>query len=216
MNNWTEKFRNALTYSFLLMMALFSLFPFLWMVISATNTSNEITKGKITIGSALFDNYAKFESIFNVGLVFWNSAKIAVVGSLLTLLVSSLAGYGFEIFRSSIRERVYQGVLLSMMIPFAAMMIPMFILMASADLLDTHMAVILPMIASAYIIFFFGKLHNFRWRISRSIKHPNECSHTCSRNNLWFIASFFNGLKRTNMSKTQSSTTAEHHSNFLL
>ena len=155
MNNWTEKFRNALTYSFLLMMALFSLFPFLWMVISATNTSNEITKGKITIGSALFDNYAKFESIFNVGLVFWNSAKIAVVGSLLTLLVSSLAGYGFEIFRSSIRERVYQGVLLSMMIPFAAMMIPMFILMASADLLDTHMAVILPMIASAYIIFYF-------------------------------------------------------------
>jgi ABC-type glycerol-3-phosphate transport system permease component len=91
----------------------------------------------------------------DVGQVFWNSAKIAIVGSLLTLAVSSIAGYGFECSARPSRERIYQGLLLSMMVPFAALMIPLFTLMASADMLDTHMAVILPTVASAYLIFYF-------------------------------------------------------------
>jgi len=155
MNNLTEKIRGALTYLFLGLMALLSLFPFLWMMISATNESSEIGKGKFTFGPALLENYAKFDALFDVAQVFGNSLKIALLASLFTLLVSSMAGYGFEVFRSSFRERIYQAVLLSMMIPFAALMIPMFILMASVDLLDTHLAVILPMVASAYIIFYF-------------------------------------------------------------
>ena len=44
---------------------------------------------------------------------------------------------------------------LTLMVPFAALMIPLFILMAQFDLLDTHLAVILPALASAYIIFYF-------------------------------------------------------------
>ena len=153
--NIATKVRNVATYAFLGIMAFLSLFPFLWMVISATNTNNEVTKGKMSFGSSLFDNYAKFAELFDVGQVFLNSAKIAILSSLFTLLISSMAGYGFEVFRSPTRERVYQGLLLSMMVPFAALMIPLFILMAVTDLLDTHLAVILPSIASAYIIFYF-------------------------------------------------------------
>ena len=151
----SAKARSAAIYVFLGVMAFLSVFPFLWMVISATNTNNEVTKGKMSFGSALFDNYAKFAELFDVGQVFVNSMKIAILSSIFTLLVSSVAGYGFEIFRSPVRERVYQGLLLSMMVPFAALMIPLFILMAATDLLDTHLAVILPSIASAYIIFYF-------------------------------------------------------------
>ena len=155
MKNLSEKIRNAATSGFLLVMAFLSLFPFAWMVVSATNYNLDVTKGKITFGEALFQNYAKFAQLFDVGQVFLNSAKIAVVGTIFTLLVSSLAGYGFEVFRSKARERVYRTLLLSMMIPFAALMIPLFILMASIDMLDTHMAVILPVVSSAYVIFYF-------------------------------------------------------------
>lgn len=38
--------------------ALLSLFPFVWMVISATNVSNEISKGRMSFGPALMENYA--------------------------------------------------------------------------------------------------------------------------------------------------------------
>ncbi|MFN3363005.1 MAG: carbohydrate ABC transporter permease, partial [Allorhizobium sp.] len=85
----------------------------------------------------------------------WNSVKIALVGTALTLLVSSLAGYGFEMFRSKLRERVYTVILLTLMVPFAALMIPLFMLMGKAGLLNTHAAIMLPMIASAFIIFYF-------------------------------------------------------------
>jgi len=151
----SQTLRDIATYGFLGLMAFLSLFPFAWMVISATNYNLDVTKGKITFGNALFQNYAKFAQLFDVSQIFYNSAKIAIVGSFLTIVVSSMAGYGFEIFRSSARERVYQSLLLSMMIPFAALMIPLFILMASLDMLDTHMAVILPVVSSAYIIFYF-------------------------------------------------------------
>lgn len=147
--------RNVSIYGFLWLMAFLSLFPFLWMIISATNYNLDVTKGKISFGDALFQNYQKFAQLFDVGQVFLNSAKIAIVGSFFTLLVSSLAGYGFEIFRSKLRERLYQSLLLSMMIPFAALMIPLFIVMASIDMLDTHTAVILPVVSSAYVIFYF-------------------------------------------------------------
>ncbi|MEO5794963.1 MAG: carbohydrate ABC transporter permease [Rhodoferax sp.] len=150
-----EKIRMAFIYLFLWVMAFLSIFPFLWMVISATNVSNDITKGKLSFGNALVANYQKFAVLFDVGQVFWNSGKIAILGSVLTLLVSSLAGYGFEVFKSPIRERFYQGILVSMMIPFATLMIPLFTLLASFDMLDTHMAVILPTVASAYMVFYF-------------------------------------------------------------
>ena len=150
-----EKIRMAVIYLFLWVMAFLSIFPFLWMLISATNESHDITKGKLTFGTAVIENYQKFAALFDVGQIFWNSGKIAVLGSVLTLLVSSLAGYGFEVFKSPIRERLYQGILVSMMIPFATLMIPLFILLASFDMLDTHMAVILPTVASAYMVFYF-------------------------------------------------------------
>lgn len=147
--------RQAVIYFLLALTAFLSIFPFLWMVIGATNTSVDIIKGKVFFGAALVDNYLKFIQTFNIGLLFWNTGKIAIVGTILTLLVSSMAGYGFEIFRSRFKERIYQGLLLTMMIPFAAMMIPLFILMATFDLVDSHMAVILPTVASVYLIFYF-------------------------------------------------------------
>ncbi len=155
MTNWTEKFRMGGVYLFLGAMAFVSLFPFAWMVISATNASVDVTKGKMSLGGALLDNLAKLNKSFDVAQVFWNSGKIAIVGGFFTLVISSMAGYGFEVFSSKARERVYNGLLLTLMVPFAALMIPLFILMAQFDLLDTHLGVILPALASAYIVFYF-------------------------------------------------------------
>lgn len=146
---------DAFTYLFLSVMAFVSIFPFIWMIIGATNESIDIVKGKITFGDQLMINLAAFFEQVDVPLIFWNSAKITIITCALTLTISSMAGYGFEVFRSKIRERVYAAVLLTLMIPFAALMIPLFILMAKAGLINTHMAIILPGLSSAFIIFYF-------------------------------------------------------------
>ncbi len=150
-----QKIYQGLMYLFLVLIAFVSLFPFFWMVVSSTNTTTDINQGKLSFGSALFDNLAKLSQAVDLPMIFWNTTKVSLLGTFLTLAIASLAGYGFEIYQSKLRDKVYNLLLLTMMIPFAALMIPLFTMMAKANLLDTHWAVVLPSIASVYIIFYF-------------------------------------------------------------
>ncbi len=148
-------FSTGLQYAFLGIAAFLSLFPFFWMVISSTNTSIDIIGGKTSFGAAFAANVTNFFTQVDVPLIFWNSAKVAVLATLLTIVFSSLAGYGFEMFKSKARDRIYSLVLLTLMVPFAALMIPLFMMMAKTGLINTHIAIMLPTIASAFIIFYF-------------------------------------------------------------
>ena len=148
-------FRRALVYVLLSIAAFISVFPFFWMMVGATNTSAEIIKGKAWFGGALFANAATFFAQVDAARIFWNSGVIAVVATVLTLAISSLAGYGFEMFRSRIRERLFGFLLLLLSIPFAAMMVPLFVMFSQAKLVNTFAAVILPTVASIFIIFYF-------------------------------------------------------------
>ena len=150
-----QKIYQGLMYLFLVLIAFVSLFPFFWMVVSSTNTTTDINQGKLSFGTAPFDNLAKLSQAVDLPLIFWNTTKVSLLGTFLTLAIASLAGYGFEIYQSKLRDKVYNLLLLTMMIPFAALMIPLFTMMAKANLLDTHWAVVLPSIASVYIIFYF-------------------------------------------------------------
>ena len=159
----TKKFNLVFKYIFLSVASLVSIFPFFWMVISATNKSVDVTRGKLSPGNAFMEN---LNSLLNPDLGFVTSlgmsAKIAIITTILALLVSSIAGYGFEIFRTKSRDRLFTILLLSMMIPFSALMIPLFKLFASVNGtplkfmgLNSLWAVILPGVCTAFLIFFF-------------------------------------------------------------
>ena len=147
--------RRALIYVILSLAAFISVFPFFWMIIGATNTMADILKGKTSVGNSLWINVAHLVEQVDLPLMFWNSAKIAIIATVLTLLVSSLAGYGFEIFRTRFSERIFAVLLAMLSIPFAAIMIPLFISMAKLHLINTHTAIIIPTVASIFIIFYF-------------------------------------------------------------
>jgi lactose/L-arabinose transport system permease protein len=147
--------RRGLVYVLLSIAAFVSVFPFYWMIVGATNRSADVVTGKPTPGSYLFANIATFFATIDVPRVFWNSAFIAVLGTIFTLLVSSLAGYGFEMFRSRFRDHIFAFMLMLLSIPFAALMVPLFVMVSSAHITNTVLAVILPGIASIFIIFYF-------------------------------------------------------------
>jgi lactose/L-arabinose transport system permease protein len=158
MANPIDVLRSAFSYAFLLVMSFLSVFPFFWMIVGSTNTSSDVIKGKISFGSALFENLEKLFTQVDMPLIFWNSTKVAFLSTVITLVIASLAGYGFEIFASKARERVYSLLLLTLMIPFAALMIPLFILMGKLGLINTHIAIVLPGLtgmALAFFIFYF-------------------------------------------------------------
>jgi len=153
--------RRVFMYLFLGVTAFVSIFPFLWMVVSSTNPSVEVTKGRLLPGAHLFVNLSNLVEQIDLVRALANSLVIALITTGLALLIGSLAGYGFEIYRSRAKDAVFNILLLSMMIPFAALMVPLYRMFAwlSGKMpvigIDTKAAVILPTMATAFLIFFF-------------------------------------------------------------
>jgi lactose/L-arabinose transport system permease protein len=148
-------------YLFLSICAIISIFPFYWMVVSMTNTSADVTRGKLLPGGHFIENFKNLLQTVDLVPALTNSALIAVGTTVLSLLIASLAGYGFEIYRSRAKDVVFNVLLLSMMIPFAALMVPLFRMFGSITPvlpfigIDTLSAVVLPTITTAFLIFFF-------------------------------------------------------------
>ncbi|GAB6168367.1 carbohydrate ABC transporter permease [Clostridium carnis] len=143
------------TYIFLSISSILSIFPFIWMMIGATNLSKDVIKGKLTFGGQLINNIKELFNTTNVFAGIGMSLTVAIIGTIITLLLCSLAGYGFEIFKSKTSDRIMGVIMLSLMMPFAAIMIPLFRLFSKIGLLDTIPALILPTMATAFLIYFF-------------------------------------------------------------
>ena len=155
------KMKRAFTYIFLSVVSFVSIFPFLWMIISSTNPSVEVTKGSLVPGTHFMENLRKLADSTDLVSALTNSAIVAVATTVLALLIASMAGYGFEMFRSRARDVAFNILLLSMMIPFAALMVPLYRFFDKISSLvpglgvDTLPAVVLPTFTTAFLIFFF-------------------------------------------------------------
>lgn len=159
-----KKILRGFQYIFLSICAFISIFPFFWMIIAATNKSVDVTRGTLLPGTYLLENV---KAVLGSDLGYMNSFKnsliISVATTLLAMLVSSAAGYAFIIYKSRVRDTVFKIILLSMMVPFAAMMVPLFQLFSKFSSIpglnfvsiNTVGSVVIISIATAFLIFFF-------------------------------------------------------------
>ena len=159
-----KKIMSILQYVILIILSIISIFPFYWMIVAATNKSVDVSKGTLMIGSHIVENFKSLiASDLNYFGAFKNSIIIAVVTTTLAMIISSAAGYAFEVYKSKARDRVFSVILVSMMIPFAALMIPLFQLFGNFNTIpilswigiNTPGSVIIIAIATAFLIFFF-------------------------------------------------------------
>ena len=146
---------NPIEYIFIIVVCLLSIFPFYWMLVGATNKSTDVITGKLTIGTYLFENIKTMLETVNVGRAFWNSLRTTIIQTVLSIFVCSMAGYGFQVYRDKGKDRLMNILLLSMMIPFATTMVPLFKMFSVFHLLDTTLGFVLPSISTAFLIFFF-------------------------------------------------------------
>ena len=153
--------KKVLTYVFLIIMSIVFAFPFYFLIVSATNISMDVTSGRLLPGAALVENWQKLIDQTDLIRAFINSTIIAFFQTILSLLIGSMAGYGFEIYRSKATDFVFNILLASMMIPFAALIIPLFQLFGLFSRLtpligiNSYASVYLPYISTAFLIFFF-------------------------------------------------------------
>ena len=118
------------SYIFLVIVSFISVFPFFWMISAATNKSIDIARGRIAFGGYALENLKKLFASQNVALGMKNSLINATVQTIIALLVCSLAGYGFELYHDKAKDKLFSVLLLAMMIPQVATLIPLFKMMS--------------------------------------------------------------------------------------
>ena len=143
------------TYIFLIIVSFISVFPFYWMISAATNTSFDVANGRIIPGTHALENFQNLISGSNLWGAMGNSILYAIVQTLLAIFVCSLAGYGFELYHDKKKDTVFTILLLAMMIPQVATMIPLFKMISSMGLLNTVWAFIMPSISTPFLIMMF-------------------------------------------------------------
>ncbi|MST74670.1 carbohydrate ABC transporter permease [Roseburia sp. MUC/MUC-530-WT-4D] len=122
---------------------------------AATNSTVDVARGKITFGTQAVENFRKLLEQQDLFGALGNSFLYAIVQTVVALLICSLAGYGFELYHDRHKDRVFSFLLLAMMVPQVATMIPLFKMMSSMGLLNTVWAFILPSISTPFLIMMF-------------------------------------------------------------
>lgn len=143
------------TYIFLVIVSIISVFPFYWMVTAATNNTVDVAKGSIMFGSYAAENFKNLLAQQDLWGALKNSFKYAGVQTIIALFICSLGGYGFELYHDQYKDKLFATLLLAMMVPQVATMIPLFKMIASYKLLNTVWAFILPAISTPFLIMMF-------------------------------------------------------------
>ena len=108
------------------------------MLTAATNTTLEVAQGKLWFGTYAMENFRNLISSTSLWGSMRNSFVYATVQTILALFVCSLAGYGFELYHDKGKDVLFAILLMAMMIPGVATMIPLFTMMSKMILLANH------------------------------------------------------------------------------
>ncbi len=146
----------AVAYASIVAVSAFAIFPFIWMLVSSFKPFGEIFAGRSFLPQQpTIDNYVRLFQQGDALVKVWNSLFIATVYTGSALLLCALAGYAFAKFRFPGRRLLFALMLATLTIPFAVVMIPLFILMRNVfNWIDTPWPLIVPTAANAFGIYF--------------------------------------------------------------
>lgn len=157
MNTYVLKrsFKDLSIHLVLLVGVAWSLFPFLWMVLTSLKSYIDASAATALLPQQwLFSNYADaWNQVGNFPRYFANTLFIGFSTVAGVLLTSILAAYAFARMHFPGREILFIILLSTMMIPFEVTLIPNFILMRDFQWIDHYEAMIIPWTASAFSIF---------------------------------------------------------------
>ncbi|WP_123039219.1 carbohydrate ABC transporter permease [Cohnella candidum] len=144
--------KNGLTHLVLAAVSVVLVFPFVWMLTGAFKNGLEVVKmpPRFLPSHWNFDNFVRIEQFFPLYRFLLNSTVVAVATTLLQIIVCAMAAYVFAKIPFKGRQGVFLLFLTTMMIPAQVTLVPLFILFAKTNLIDTYAGLILPGIFSAY------------------------------------------------------------------
>lgn len=147
--------RRVLAYVLLVVLSLAVLMPFAWMVSSSLKLDAEVFSVPVQWIPAEFhwDNFTKIWDRIPLLTYLRNSVFLSITITALQVLTGSFAAYGFAKVRFPGRDALFLAYLATIAVPWQAYMVPQYIIMQKAGLVNTHLSLILLQAFSAFGVF---------------------------------------------------------------
>ena len=131
------------------------LFPIIWLFSGSLNIERQILQYPPTLfgTKATLKNFVRIFTTIPMGRYLKNTIIFAVGSTVCAVLFDSMSGYAFARLQFKGKNFIFICVLLTMMVPFQVMMIPLFLESNYLGLLNTYQGLILPKMTTAFGIF---------------------------------------------------------------
>jgi multiple sugar transport system permease protein len=131
------------------------LVPFGWMLVSSVKLDTEVFTVPIQWIPQEFhwENFGRIWSRIPLGTYLGNSLFLSVTITALQVLTGSFAAYGFAKVRFPGRDVLFLAYIATIAVPWQAYMVPQYIIMEKAGLVNTHLSLILLQAFSAFGVF---------------------------------------------------------------
>jgi multiple sugar transport system permease protein len=144
--------RSLLLHAGLVVAAALTLLPLVWMVAASLVPAGE-SDALLDASGLTLAHYETLVTRLDLARTFANSAGLALAVTALSLVVNTLAGYAFAKLRFAGRDRIFRGLLATLVIPGQVGMLPLFLLLKELGLVNTYAGVVIPGLASVFGIF---------------------------------------------------------------
>jgi putative chitobiose transport system permease protein len=150
---WLEA---ALWYVVLSLLALVTVFPFVWILLTSLKGPNDLlfsTPPQLLPNDATLANYGRVLDVLPIPRFFFNSIVTSTVTTAFNVLVAALAAYPLAKMRFKGREAIFYLLLATIIVPVQLTFIPSYLLSRFFGYYDSLPAIIWPSLASAFNIF---------------------------------------------------------------
>jgi N-acetylglucosamine transport system permease protein len=156
-SNLWGKLGSFVMYAFLIFWSIVVVFPMIWVIVSAFKTDAEIFFSPwLPPAEFLFENFVRAWSKANIGLYLLNTLIVNIPAIFFTLLFSAMAAYVLSRFDFPGNRFIFYAFLGGMLFPIFLALVPLFFLLNSLNILDSHFGLVLVYIAYSlpFTVFF--------------------------------------------------------------
>jgi multiple sugar transport system permease protein len=152
---WQHVVGESLAYLFLIVAGVIMLLPLFWMVVGGFKAEWEVTAvPAVWLPSQWrWDNYLYVMTQSLIGTGYKNSLILVTIVTVIQVVTSVVGGYVFAKLRFPGREVLFIGVISTLMLPGFLIQIPLFVMMAKVEWLNTYQAMIVPFLLTPFGIF---------------------------------------------------------------
>ncbi len=141
-----EKTINIIVFILLALGSVVMVFPFFYMIMTSFMTKNQYLSGQLRVipDPWVWGKYSEVMSKGNFISGIFNTIKIEIPVLLIGGFTSSLAAFAFAKMKFRGKGAIFMGLLATIMIPFAVIMIPQYVMFTKLKWTDTLLPLIIP------------------------------------------------------------------------